>query len=155
MFRNSKCTFSWHWRLKKRRGESPATIVPLALPLTQQMVLLRSVFRASFQMVHTRLANGGHTANNRCIQEASWKHSTTWWSAQRNISAHSAHIAYGHFQHYMCIAHPAHLMLQVLLYTATFNAIHEQQFTSVLPLLSLIINLLCIKVLVTNNYSNP
>jgi hypothetical protein len=55
----------------------------------------------------------------------------------------------------MCIVHLAHLLLEVLLYTATFNEIQEQQFTSVLPLLSIIINPLCIKVQVTNNYSNP
>ena len=55
----------------------------------------------------------------------------------------------------MCIAHPAHLTLQVLLYTAAFNAIHEEQFTPVLPLLSLIINMSCTKVQVTNNNSNP
>jgi hypothetical protein len=89
--------YIFHYLGDSRRdgGESPATIVPLDLPLTQKMVLLSTVFRASFQTVHTKLANGGHTANNCCIQWASRKHSTTWWSAQRIISAHSAHTAYG------------------------------------------------------------
>ena len=93
--------------------------------------------------MHTKLANGDHAAK-QLLHTLSQK-STTWRSAQCIISAH--------LQQNIRIAHPVHLTLQVLLYSATFNEIHEQQFTSVLPLLSLIINLLRIKVQVTNNYS--
>jgi hypothetical protein len=57
-------------------------------------------------------------------------------SAQRTISAHSLR----HTFSTTCAS------LQVSLYAATVNEIHEQRFTSVLPFLSLIIHLLSIKV---------
>ena len=118
-------------------------------------------FGSARKSVSCVISTGAHEAcqwrphNNRCIQRASWNHSTTWWSAQRIISAHSPHIAYGtpsalHVHRsprtFDVTSVTVHCNIQWNLWTA---------ITSVLPLLSFITNLLCIKVLVTNNYTNP